>query len=368
MKRAIKIVCFAGSIVAGVLFIAESEIFVQGVKKGLAVCADSVIPSLFLFMILSQFICSSGISQIFAKLLKPVIKYVFNLPAQAGAAVLMSFIGGYPSASKSIASGVRSGKLSAKAAQRMLCYCVNAGPSFIIGAVGIGMYGSLKTGVMLYVSQIISALLIGFALSFTEKRNFAQMPPIPENTPYSTAFVRSTATAVEAMLKMCGFIVFFGAVNEYVLQSGVLDFAAGVIEKIIPTADIRDIKGLFCGILEVTAGCSISASSLTAAFLLSFSGVSVIFQISEQFSDIGVRVSMKPFFISRIFHGLLTAFVFFIFTKIFPEIVSAGNFGAGSYPVKLNSESVYVSIALLITASVFLLSLSENKNKKYNVI
>lgn len=368
MKGIKNILFFMCSIMFGVLFIAESEIFVQGVKKGLAVSVNSVIPSLFLFMILSQFICSSGLSQFFANILKPIVKYVFNLPSQAGAAILMSFIGGYPSASKSIANAVKNGKLSARAAQRMLCYCVNAGPSFIIGAVGVGIYGSRKTGIMLYVSQIISAIVIGFILSFIEKREHKELPPIPEKTPYSTAFVRSTANAVDSILRMCGFIIFFGAVNEYIQQSGVLDFIVRLVEKILPAADTKDIKGVFCGILEVTAGCSSGASSLIAAFLLSFSGISVIFQISEQFSDIREKVSMKPFFISRIFHGILTSFVFFIFTKIFPEIVSVGNFGGGNYPVKLNSESIYVSIALLITASVFLLSLSENKNKKYNVI
>ena len=52
-------------------------------------------------------------------------------------------------------------KISAKDAGLMLNYCVNAGPAFIIGAVGTGFFRSTALGYILAVSHYGGALLNG---------------------------------------------------------------------------------------------------------------------------------------------------------------------------------------------------------------
>ena len=45
-------------------------------------------------------------------------------------------------------------KISASEAQSLIAYSNNSGPLFVIGAVGVGIFGSLKTGLILYAVQI----------------------------------------------------------------------------------------------------------------------------------------------------------------------------------------------------------------------
>ena len=68
----------------------------QGVRDGLTLCGQVVIPSLFPFLALSSFLVQSGLAQRAGHLLEPITKLLFRLPGAAGSAILMSLIGGYP--------------------------------------------------------------------------------------------------------------------------------------------------------------------------------------------------------------------------------------------------------------------------------
>ena len=62
----------------------------QGVRDGLTLCGQVVIPSLFPFLALSSFLVQSGLAQRAGHLLEPITKLLFRLPGAAGSAILMS--------------------------------------------------------------------------------------------------------------------------------------------------------------------------------------------------------------------------------------------------------------------------------------
>ena len=90
--------------------------------------------------------------------------------------MVAAIFGGYPAAAKCINDFVLEGKLETKTASKMLCYCVNAGPSFLIAAVGTGVFGSFKVGVLLFAAQFFSSAIIAAAISA-----FAKKPKYFEN-------------------------------------------------------------------------------------------------------------------------------------------------------------------------------------------
>lgn len=100
----------------------------------------------------------------FEAVFRPVTKFL-KLPACCGAALLAAAVGGYPVAAKAINDLVCDGRLSPERGSKMLCYCVNAGPPFLIGAVGGAVFGSLKIGILLWTAQALSCLIIAGAVS-----------------------------------------------------------------------------------------------------------------------------------------------------------------------------------------------------------
>ena len=138
----------------------------EGIHNGLTLCATVILPSMFPFMVLSAFLVKSGLALRIGRVLEKPTRLLFGLPGCAATAILMSMIGGYPVGAKAVSELKESGELTESQCSRMFCFCVNAGPAFLIFAVGSNMLGSVQVGVILYASQLIASLLIGIGSRF----------------------------------------------------------------------------------------------------------------------------------------------------------------------------------------------------------
>ena len=204
----------------------------SGALSGVQLCLQTVIPSLFCFMVLTGFLINSGLYRLISLPLGPLTKGLFCLPPSMGSVVLLSLIGGYPMGAKSIAGLLEQGRLDRATAQRMLPFCCCAGPSFIITAVGSGMFGSAQAGILLYLVQLFVSILLGAVLGMRERGQQRRMlcDPLPAQRasnfmPMSQAFVLSVSQAVSALGQMCGFVILFKALSDILsstLEGGVL--------------------------------------------------------------------------------------------------------------------------------------------------
>lgn len=216
-------------------------------------------------------------------------------------------------------------RIDSSTAQKALGCCVNAGPCFLITAVGAGMLGSMAAGAVLLAAQILSSLVI-CAMSFRfnapgKNRHDAGKKGLhPRKQDYDialsggvcdgAAFVSAVRDASAAMLSVCAFVTAFCAISALLEAWGVISFASGLLHTMLPARSAAFFSAACTGLLEVTSGC-VAASRfgadgfLLCAFLVSFSSVSIIFQALSFFErDSGVKFS--PFIISRLWHGLLT--------------------------------------------------------------
>jgi len=299
-----KIACAVVIVLLGVGILADSAAVAQGIRDGLLVCGNVLIPSLFPFMVLSGFISRSGYARILSAPLIPITTKVFKLPAHMGVVVLLSLVGGYPVGARMVAGLLEDGEIDIPTAQRMLCFCVNCGPSFLISAVGVGMLMSKAAGVILFATQTLATLLIGAAVSFRVK------PPAGKgktaaNLGGASVFVPAVTGASSSMLTMCAFAVLFSGVLALVRSSGLVALLAGILPAKEPV-----IRAVICGFFEVTSGC-LSACALggTLGFglisvFVSFSGLSVLFQIISCFEK--VKVSFRRFISARLVHAMLS--------------------------------------------------------------
>lgn len=294
----------------------------DAVREALKVCAGMVIPALFPFMALSSFIALSGAAHYISLPFSPLTR-LLRLPRAMGATVLMSMTGGYPVGARLIALYLEQGRISPRTAARMLCFCCNAGPAFIISAVGTRLLNNTGAGIALLIAHLLSSLVIGAAMARGEKTPRFEAPR-DERRDSAAAFVEAVKSASSGMIIMCSFIVLFYAVTALLESSGATSAAVSVLGSVTPM-DEGFWRALITGMLEVTSGCIAAASTagsapfMLTAFLISFSGISVICQISSCFPP--GAIDLQPFILSRVVHGFLTMLISYPLFRVFCRVL-----------------------------------------------
>ena len=342
----------------GAMLLLKSADLGDGIRKGLYICSYSVIPALFPFMALSVFICKSAAADFFAAALRPITR-LLKIPAACGGALLAAVIGGYPAAAKCISDLAAEGILERKTAAKMLCYCVNAGPPFLISAVGIAVFGSIKIGFLLFAAQFLSSAVIALAISaFSEKAPkdpLAFSPVLRKNN--AACLIESIISAAESCFRMCAFIVIACGALELV-------FEGAAFSKV--SADPA-ARAVFTGFFEVTAGALACgeiegfSAVIIAGALSSFSGISVMLQVAAVTDE--SKIPLAPFVISRFFHAGITAGLLRLFLAFSGDSVAAFSAKGGSIEAVL-SASAPAAVSLLCMASLFLLSVVPPKSEK----
>lgn len=255
-------------------------------------------------MILSNILIDSGFAEFFGNILNKPVKFLFNVNGNCVAAILLGSIAGFPVGAKCAAMLYDKNLCSKDEAERILPYCNNAGPAFIIGTIGIGIFNDYKIGVMIYIVQIISAVICGIILSFPRKQINSYPNPYTINNITAATISKSVINAGTSMISICGHICFFS-------------FLLNIIIKLITNITTNPyIITFICGLFEITSGFN-CAGHLTygvaiAALFCGWSGLSVQMQISSLVSQHGI--SMKYCILGKLLQGVLM-FLIILFSK-----------------------------------------------------
>ena len=314
-----------------------------GAVSGLLLCGQIVIPSLFPFMAAALFISKSGLADLMGRLAGPVAPRLFKLPAAAAGPILLSFIAGYPVGARLTRSLYEEGQVTEKQANTLLCFTVNAGPAFVVTAVGMGMLHSEAAGCLLLAAHILASLLVGILAGQWDGRGISarelRKAP-PKKGPRAgimSAFVEAVSDASVSMLQICGWVVLFSVVLALLRASG------------LPETAVSGIAGL----TEVTTGAATAAASRNLpllAALLGWAGLSVQFQ---SLSGLGsLRPRMGRFFAARGLHALLSALIARLLLNFFPGAVQA--VAGTSVQAAGSSVSFPATMGLLLLMVVFL--------------
>ena len=119
-----------------VLLLWRSAVAAEAVRRGLTLCARSVIPALFPYFVVSGLFISLGFADGVGRRLEPLTRRLFGVGGAGASAFFLGLLGGYPVGGRTVGQLYRAGRLSKNEAERLLAFCNNAGPSFILGVVG----------------------------------------------------------------------------------------------------------------------------------------------------------------------------------------------------------------------------------------
>lgn len=329
------------------------ELCMGAAIKGINLCLSIVVPSLFPFFICSKILVKNGFAQSVSKPLHFMMRPLFNVPGCGAFAFVIGILSGCPVGAKTVTDMYADNMCTHTEAQRMLCFCNNSGPLFIIGSVAIGMLGFKEIGAILYVSHIISAIIIGIVMSFYKRREIVKYIPqynIEKNTDILT---KSVSESVSLTGYVCGFVIFFAVAIEILKQSGFVDIIAhGFDNKNI-------ISGLLYGMCEMTNGISalsnlrITPTLLCAvSFVAGFGGLSIILQVYGIIKK--HNLSVLVFSAAKFLQGIISAFITYLllaYSNItLPVFANKTNFGIlNNWAFSINIFAIFGIIILFLS-------------------
>lgn len=297
-------------------------------KEGLSLCGNVIIPSLFPFFVLSSLTVELGLATYLGRLFAPIMYPLFRVPGEGAAALILGFVGGYPVGARTTLSLYESGSCSADEAERLLAFCNNSGPAFILGVVGTGVFSSSKAGLLLYLAHAAASLCVGLIFRFykadrSSRRGKASRPPRFESCRFSSAFTGAVSRSFTSTLNICAFVLFFTVFIRLLSLTGILPALAGLLGSLLAPLGFPAEWGerLLTGIIELSSGVwSLSGGGGSqlglAAFMLGWAGLSVHCQV---LSFVGESdLSIKPYFVGKLLHGLLSSLFIAALTRLFP--------------------------------------------------
>ena len=263
------------------------------VTAGLKLCANTVISSVFPFLILTDIIShTSGLEQI--KALRSLFEKLFKANGYAIGAFVIGITCGFPIGVKYATEMYKSKKITKEECCRLIGFVNNTGPAFIVSGIGLGMRGNMRDGVIIYVSMVLSAIVVGILFGLGKTYKNTNLNYTKDNYDFSS----SVKNAAQNTLSICGFVVLFSVI------CGILcDFVKNrtVLSIILPFIEVTNASV----ILANDAVMGESVSLIATSFAVSFSGISVHLQASAFLRN--TDISMRKYYLMKLLQGFFSA-------------------------------------------------------------
>lgn len=307
-------------------------------KNGLVLWANNVVPSLLPFFIATELLGYTNVVNKLGKLLNPIMRPIFNVPGVGSYALLMGIISGYPTGAKIVFNLKEQGLLTDVESERLLAFTNNSGPLFILGTVGVSLFGNTLIGFLLLLTHILACISVGILFRFWKKNknsNFSNLKININNNKQLVNFSnlgevlgKSITSSISTIVMIGGFVVLFSVILSILKNSNIIELLAHIIFPFFRLFGIQDFN--FCtsfisGFLELTNGVmsistipckNISINIILTSFLLGFAGISILLQVYSIIAK--SDISIKPYIVGKLLHGLFAALYTFLFITYCP--------------------------------------------------
>lgn len=280
-----------------VMVILYSNVSIDAAKNAVELITYNLLPSLFPFFVLTNMLVRSG-----------------------KIALVSGFLCGYPAGATACANLYKEGTLTKEEALRYSVFTSNAGPTFIVGAVGVGMCASKAIGLFLLAIHFAAALTVA-ALSFLlipAKKSTGTGSGHPSNAtaslpkqhiPLGTQLTEAITVAMKQIAVVCGYVLFFAVLMSLLQVAGIQN---GIVFSLLEIT-----TGMNCLLTPLGSPASMPAllSILPiAAILLGFSGLSIHAQIISILNRAGLPA--RYFVFGKTAQALLSGFYTWLLLQI----------------------------------------------------
>ncbi|MDD3852342.1 MAG: hypothetical protein PHD40_01645 [Syntrophomonadaceae bacterium] len=309
---------------------------VNAAGNGMKLWYSTIVPALLPFFIVTELLISIHFVKLLGVILEPIMRPVFRLPGCSSLVVVMGFTSGFPMGAVLCSRLYEQHLLTREEVQRLVSFTNNCSPLFIIGAVGMGMFGSATIGYLLAAAHYLSNLGVGLFWSILNNGQRRITPSKSHQQLVSNAIndflaanhlnaggigqlmSNAITKSIGTLLSIAGFLVLFSVLARMLTVWGVLDNLAHILAYLFGFCGISYQHGysLATGLFEITIGLKTlitfsPGSSLTnliiASIILSFSGLSIITQVMSVIADIHIRWSF--YLLSRLLQMIIATVI-----------------------------------------------------------
>lgn len=299
------------------------ERYVSVCLNGVLVWANFVLPSLFPFLFLTAILTKLNAVTSLSQKLSPLTKKVFNLSGISAYCFFTSVISGYPVGSKCVCDLYNNNLIQKEEVTRLSSLCSTSGPLFIIASVGVNMFNNKFIGFIIYLSHILSIIIVSVIWGLFGKNKKTSLCPMIPTKSADNILYESMYGAVISILCVGGFIAVFYTFSQILYDFKILTpliFIFGGLFSLF-SLDKNTSKFFSLGLIEMTTGCNALATLngnfyiALACFLITFGGLSIIFQQSYYLKS--AKVKMTKFILSKLIQALLSFGICFLLLLIF---------------------------------------------------
>ena len=309
----------ASIFICAAAFVIKPAEAAQSAREGITLCLDVIVPSLFPFFVLSTLIVELGLARYLGKTLDRVMRPLFGVSGACSAALALGFVGGYPVGARTTLALYEKGACSKTEAERLLSFCNNSGPAFILGAVGAGIFTSSKAGWLLYLSHTAASLTVGLIFRFYKRgeppRDGGGAARAAEPVRMSRAFTGAVRSSFDAIMGVCAFVIFFAVAIRMLYVFGILGALGAALGVLLKPLGVTPglAERLLAGLIEAASGlwalqnqsAALTQKLALAAFMLGWAGLSVHCQVLSFIGDSGLK--MWPYITGKLLHGVFSA-------------------------------------------------------------
>ena len=330
----------------------------ENVRRALALCYRTVIPSVFPFMVISSFMIRTGAHTFLASMLGRPLSLLFGCSEAASVSVILGFLSGFPIGASSAVALYDNEEISKEELERLLIFVNNPGAAFVISGVGAGIFSSSGVGRLIYASVLISSVSAGVISRFFYKSTCSR--PISKTKSQgdlrqsvASAFTGAISDSALNMLTVCACVVFFSV-------------PVGIISELLsPLGFPASIRALLSSFFEISGGCEASSelsspvgALMICAFACSWSGLSVHLQVFSVCRGRGL--SFTPYVISKLLQGVTSPILVFVLSRLASELTLADR----STPVSASPTAQKMFFTLfLISLAVMLVKRVKGSRK-----
>ncbi|MBO5716466.1 MAG: hypothetical protein J6S23_08780, partial [Clostridia bacterium] len=242
----------AFSIVASVFLFAllmkNSRLVSIETASALKICATLLIPSLFPLTVASELATATGAIEKITSGIKGVISRLLGIKKSAAAPYFLGVLGGYTSSCKSAVTLFENGKITEDDCEGVIAISNMPSLAFLTSFVGAEILNSTTDGWILWGITVFSTFVLGLFNRFFNKNHSTvsvgqvQFHTTNSNKKISRIVVDAVSHSAQAMLVICGFVVFFSVLIR-VLDLTLLHFNTP-----------SETRRFLLGALEITHG------------------------------------------------------------------------------------------------------------------
>ncbi len=279
----------------------------------------TLFPSLFPYVFITTLLSFMKTTGKIAKSLSPLTSKVFKVNGGVGYCYLMSLISGCPVGAMLVSNLRLENIISQTEGERGSALCSTYSPSFLITVVGAFCFSSVKLGLFLFLSHLISSFIIGLIFSMYKKDDFPSPFFAISQKKTDNFLYDGIVSSINSVTFVGGIITLFYLFTEILFSLGILNLPIALFAKILGNEEVA--KALIFGLFETTKGIKVISSLppsrqtfLVASFLCGFSGASVILQSLAYLKR--AKIKTAPFIFSKIISAVLNLTFSFIFSLL----------------------------------------------------